>query len=641
MGKGDNSAETSVNTPQSIRVRIRFMAGLLTLAGLCLCGRFFYIQVMQRDHYLSAARKIYTQRQTVTGQRGEIFDRNGNLLVANSPRLNVECAPYNVKLEEDRRRLAWILARHFPERSYRDYYFRLDRFRTVTDKSGNSVKRRNYYFLVKRNASLEEVRRLKAALTPQEDKQKEEKKKKGKKKKDKPQDLRRVFTYSPGVVRVYPKGRMLANLLGYVDVDKDVLKPRNGVEMRFNAAMTPEKKKNVFERTPAGHPIIFADNKIFKPADGKDIFLTILEPVQAILEEELDAAFEKWQPEGIFAAIADPRSGEILAIAQRPTFDPGDRATFKDPAAVRMRYVQDLYEPGSLAKPFTVLRALERNIVRPGDLIDCEGGYWREKKLKDVGSYKMLSVSDVIKKSSNIGTAKIAVMLGKEEIGYALRRFGFNSRSGLPFPNEQRGFFPPPRRWDSLTVTRIPIGYSFNTTLLQLLRAYCGLANNGKLPYLKLIYGIRDPKTGQIEKVQARGFTETGADPEQLYKVIDMMVSVTARDGTARRAAIPGFQVAGKTGTSRKNIQAVKDPVTGKILRKSGYSTNQYYTSFGGFVPAHEAKLVMVVTVDNPKGGSGGGAVAAPIFQRTMERALRYLNVQPTEPVLMPRRTMR
>ena len=635
MGQNRKAVENSVSTPESIRVRIRFMAGLLTLVGLCLCGRFFYIQVMQRDHYLAEARKIYTQKQTVTGQRGEIFDRNGNLLVANSPRLNVECSPYNVKKEEDRRRLAWILAQHFPEKTYRDYYFRLDRFRTVTGKDGKSVKRRNHYFLVKRNASLEEVRRLKAALTPPEEKNKQSKK--GKKKKEKKQDLRRVFTYSPGVVRVYPKGRMLANLLGYVDVENDMLKPRNGVEMRFNAAMTPEKRRNVFERTPAGHPIIFADNKIFKPADGKDIFLTILEPVQAILEEELDAAFEKWQPEGIFAAIADPRTGEILAIAQRPTFDPGNRATYKNQGAVRMRYVQDLYEPGSLAKPFTVLRALERNIVRPEDLIDCEGGYWKEKKLKDVGSYKMLSVSDVIKKSSNIGTAKIATMLGKEEVNHALRRFGFNSRSGLPFPNEQRGFFPQPRRWDSLAITRIPIGYSFNTTLLQLLRAYCGLANNGKLPYLKLIHGIRDPKTGKIEKVPSGSFIETGADPEQLYKVIDMMISVTARDGTARRAAIPGFQVAGKTGTSRKNLEAVRDPVTKKIIRKSGYADNQYYTSFGGFVPAHEAKLVMVVTVDNPKGGSGGGAVAAPIFQKTVERALRYLNVQPTEPVILPR----
>ena len=131
--------------------------------------------------------------------------------------------------------------------------------------------------------------------------------------------------------------------------------------------------------------------------------------------------------------------------------------------------------------------------------------------------------------------------------------------------------------------------------------------------------------------------TDTGADPVQIYKVIEMMVSVTARDGTARRAAIPGFKVAGKTGTSRKHIEAVRDPVTKKIIRKSGYSTNQYYTSFAGFVPAHDPRLVMVITVDNPEKGSGGGLVAAPVFRSTMERALRYYNVQPTEYVPEPK----
>ena len=623
MGQQHNSSDGAVNSPESIRVRFRFIAGLLIIAGVVLGGRFFYIQVLQRDHYLSAARRIYTKKQTVTGQRGEIFDRNGNLLVANSPRLNVACSPYHVQKDEDRRRLAWILSQHFPEKSYAEYYRRLDRYRYVTGSDGKFVKRRNQYFLVKRNASLEKVQLLKKSLAPTG-------------KKDKRLNLLRVVSFSPGVVRTYPKGRMLANLLGYVDIENDTIKPRNGLEMRFNQAMTPERKRNVYERTPAGHPISFADNKIFEPANGKDIYLTILEPIQAILEEELNTLVKEWQPEGAFAAIADPRTGEILAIAQRPTFDPGDRSTYKNQGAVRMRYAQDLYEPGSLAKPFTVLYALERKIVTPEDKINCEKGLWREKKLTDVSSYDMLTVSDVIKKSSNIGTAKIAVMLGKEGVYHALTRFGFHSRSGLPFPAEQKGFFLPPGRWDSLAITRIPIGYSFSTTLLQLLRAYCGLANNGKMPYLKLIHGIRDPETGNMELVPHKGFQETGADPVQLYKLIDMMVSVTARDGTARRAAIPGFQVAGKTGTSRKNIEALKDPVTGKIIRKSGYARDQYYTSFAGFVPAHEPRLVMVITVDNPKGGKGGGAVAAPVFKRTMERALRYLYVQPTEPFPEP-----
>lgn len=619
MLSGKKTTDILPGSPELIRVRFRFIGAVLFLAGLVLGGRFFYIQVVKRDHYLAEARKIYTKKQEVSGQRGEIFDRNGNLLVANSPRLNVECTPYNVKKESDRQRLAWIFYRHFPERSYREYLRRLSRYRTVMTSDGKSEQRRNNYFLVKRNATLDEVKGLKESLAPSG-------------KKDKRQNLLRVMNYSPGAVRTYPKGRMLANLLGYVDIEDDTMRARNGLEKRFNKAMTPERRRNVFERTPAGHPIIFADNKIFKPADGKDILLTIIEPIQAILEEELDAVMEKWRPDTLFAAVADPRTGEILAIAQRPTFDPGDRTTYKDPAAVRMRFAEDIYEPGSLAKPFSVLLALEKNLVKPEDLINCEKGRWAEKKLTDSHAYDKLTVSEVIQKSSNIGTAKIALMLGKNQVCHALRRFGFNSRSGLPLSNEALGNLPHPRRWDSLAITRIPIGYSFNTTILQLLRAYCGLANNGKVPYLKLVHGIRDPETGKVELYHAPRAVESGADPVQLYKLIDMMISVTRKGGTARQAAIPGFQVAGKTGTSRKNIPAVRDPATGKIIRKSHYAANQYYASFAGFVPAHEPRLVMVVTLDNPKGASYGGTVAAPAFRNTMERTLRYLNIQPSEP---------
>ena len=150
------------------------------------------------------------------------------------------------------------------------------------------------------------------------------------------------------------------------------------------------------------------------------------------------------------------------------------------------------------------------------------------------------------------------------------------------------------------------------------------------MPQLKLIHGIRDPESGEMKLSGAPKFTETGADPVQLYKLIDMMIMVTEPGGTARKAAIPGFQVAGKTGTSRKNIPAVRDPATGKIITKSHYAANQYYASFAGFVPAHDPKLVMVITLDNPKGASYGGTVAAPAFRNTMERTLRYFNISPS-----------
>ena len=620
MGRENKQPEGIINSPESVRIRFRLVAFILILVGLALGGRYFYIMVVQRDHYLTAARKIYTQKQYVSGQRGEIFDRNGNLLVANSPRLNIACGPYHLKNDEERKRLAWTVSRHFPEKSYQEYYRRFAKYRYVPDAQGKQIKRRNNYQLIKRNATLDEVKRLKASLTPSG-------------KKDKRQNLLRVLSYEPTAVRTYPKGRMLANLLGYVDIEDDTMKPRHGLEKSFHKDMTPVKVRNIFERTPSGHPIIFADNKIVEPRNGKDLYLTIVEPIQAILEEELDAVVEKWRPDGVFAAIADPKTGEILAMAQRPTFNPADRMTYKAPA-VRMRYAQDIYEPGSLAKPFSVLLALERNLVKPDDLIDCEKGRWGEKKLTDSHAYDKLTVSEVIQKSSNIGTAKIAVMLGKEGVYHALRRFGFNSASGLPFSGEQKGNLPAPARWDSLAITRIPIGYSFNTTLLQLLRAYCGLANNGKVPTLKLVHGLKDPENNQMQLTGPVQFSDSGADPVQLYKLIDMMISVTRQGGTARQAAVPGFQVAGKTGTSRKNIEAVRDPVTKKIITKSHYAAGQYYASFAGFVPAHEPRLVMVITLDNPKGASYGGVVAAPAFRNTMERTLRFLNIQPTEPVL-------
>lgn len=626
MGRDEEKkSEESVVSIDSVRVRIQLVCVFLFLVAIFLVVRFFDIQVLQRDHYLAAARKIYKKTVKVHGQRGEVYDRNGNLLLANSLTIDIICEPFKLKSDEERKRLAGILARFFPKHSYREHYLRLDKWSHIKGNDGKRLP--NYYLVVKRKASLDETELFKKAVSPAG-------------KKDKRQNLLRIFRFEPAPVRTYPKGVLLANILGYEDGSGEKTKPRIGIVSSFHKDMTPGEVENKYEQNPSGHPIIFADNKIDVPVNGKDIYLTIYEPVQAILEEELDAACEKWKPDGICAAVADPVTGEILAIAQRPTFNPSDRSTYKS-EAVRMRFARDIYEPGSLAKPFSVLYALEKNLVQPQDMIDCEKGRWAEKKLTDSHAYDKLSVSEVIQKSSNIGTAKIAVMLGKQGVYQALRRFGFNSKSGLPFPDEQLGNLIPPQKWDSLAITRIPIGYSFNTTLLQLLRAYCGLANNGKVPALKLVYGIKDPVTGELHQVPQGKSVDSGADPVQLYKLIEMMISVTEKGGTARQAAIPGFQVAGKTGTSRKNIPAVKDPVTKKIIRKSYYAPGMYYASFAGFVPAHDARLVMVVTVDNPKGASYGGTVAAPVFRRTMERTLRYLNIQPTEPLLAPRKTAR
>ena len=715
MGQNDPKSQEILNSPELIRVRFRLVAFILILIEVCLAVRFFYIQVFRREYYLAAARTVYTKNESLTGLRGEIRDRNNNLFAGNSPRLDVACSPFDLKNDKERRRLAEIMHRHFPEKSFREYYDsfskqkqKLDENgRIIIGKDGKPALRDNKYTLVKRHVPLQKIKELKKDLIPSRKRKKE-------------QNLIWLVSYTPSYVRIYPKGCLLANIIGYADIvtgtedngkviaeetlkkrkaaeakkaqkaageknkaagkntavkaapvkiapaktvpvkavtakstgtqknaskadggksntpkkhRKETMIGRIGLELEFDHAMAPGIVTNKFEKTPSGHPIIFADNKIAEPDNGKDIFLTILEPVQAILEEELDEAVKKWNPKGVMAAIADPRTGEILAIAQRPSYNPGDRSTFAI-ENMDMRFIDKIYDPGSVVKPFSVLLALERKLVTPETLIFCENGLWREaRNLKDSSRHGDLTVSQIIQKSSNIGTAKIGLMLGKEGVYHALRRFGFASKSGLPLRNELSGSLKKPQKWTRDDCTRIPIGYTVNATMVQVLRAYCGLANNGKVPTLKLIHAIRDSRTGKMNMMPPARFVDSGTDPVELYKLIDMMITVTERGGTAKVAAIPGFQVAGKTGTSRKLIEGVKDPVTGK-RSKGRYSDTDYYATFAGFVPAHDPRLVMVVTFDTPRGTIYGGVAAGPVFRKTMERTLRYLNIQPTEPTL-------
>ena len=200
---------------------------------------------------------------------------------------------------------------------------------------------------------------------------------------------------------------------------------------------------------------------------------------------------------------------------------------------------------------------------------------------------------------------------------HALKLFGFGSRTNLPFPIESSGYLPRPKRWDGLSITRFPIGYGIRVSPLQLLRAYCALANGGKLPELKLVDRIVDTATGKTEKENPQIIRNTFSDPAAHRQLVDMMITVTEPGGTATRAAVPGYHVAGKTGTSRKYVPG------------KGYASGQYFASFVGFVPARNPRLVMLVTFDNPRGASYGGTVAGPVFSNAASRILKYWNVPP------------
>ncbi len=610
---------------KNVRKRIIIFAALWIPILCCFVWRAYHLQITRHKELKEKARLKYLDKVKIIGKRGEIFDADGNLLVANLPRISIAVSPYSAiheafdpyeksdkperrakapaLREQQRRKLALIFSRLFPGKSFMEYYRALEPFNTVTAKDGSTYQRRNQYLLLEREAEKSLVDKLKKQLSEA-----------------KMSRILPTFSFKNIYIRNHPKGRLAADLLGYTDVVNEKEQAKGGIERALNTDMQSTDGLHRFERARRGGVLSYGEQSLSEASDGKDVYLTIRENIQAILEEELDAAFEKWRPVNIYAAIADPRTGDILALAQRPTWDPTDRTTFvKNQTGTR--FATETYEPGSVFKPFFVGKALDWGVVTPSEQIDCEKGSWlyANKVLRDVGHYGLLTPGEVLKKSSNIGAAKIGLKLGDLRLNEVRRLFGFGQRTGLPFVRESRGYVPklPRAKVDS---TRVPIGYTTNVTMLQLLRGYCAIAT-GKLPKLNIIDRYHDTESGK-DIIHPRAVPVPVFENSEAHKqLVDMLCTVTAKDGTGKRAAIPGYEVAGKTGTARKHIP------------KRGYVPGAYFTSFAGFVPARNPELVMVVTVDQPQGKNlGGGTVSAPIFKQTMERVLRILLIPPDFP---------
>ena len=583
----------------AIRIRIRILAIPVVLLFCYVVGRLYYVQIVRHEHYYEKARGKYVTSQTTRGARGEIFDADGNLLVGNMPCQDVTITPCNIKKEFDRE-LTAILC-HCLELDFQPVYAKVSRkSRSVTDASGKQCEKPVQYAMIAREVPLEKARELKNILMER--------------------NLSGGVHFHNTTMRYYPKGKLLSNVLGFTSMDQDQVKPVIGVEKFFNKEISAASGKRVYERTRDGRPLGETPLKEIKSRDGLNLYLTIREPIQAILEEELDRVVEKWRPKAAYAVMADPR-GNILAMAQRPSFDPNDRKNI-DPASWRIRIIEDVFEPGSIMKAVTVAGALDYGAVTPQTMIDCGQGHWTYlgRPLTDTHGYGMQNVTGVIRKSSNIGTAKIALLMGKERLNRTLRKFGFGSRTGLPLKPETRGIFPSVDRWDGLSITRFGMGYGIAVSPVQMLRAYCALAGRGKLPpTLRLVDRVEDPATGEVVKNPEMEPVNLFQRKETGEEIVNMMITVTEPGGTATQAAIPGYHVAGKTGTARKI--------------EHGHYVSKYYGSFVGFVPAENPAFVLLVTLDEPKGHYYGGLVAGPAWKAIAERTLKYLDIKPNVPL--------
>ena len=578
---------------RSIGIRAKAAFIFICILFAFLVYHLYQVQIRRHEELLAKARSRYTTVRKSDGVRGEIFDYYGNLLVGNNPVGNVIADPSALKTEDECREAAAFLAKELdlPEA---EIYLKLSNKKiTVTDKNGKKQRVDRRYVLIKKDIDFDQFERNRLNIE-----------------RSKISGIRCTVSFR----RTYPKNQMLANILGFTTIDRDQVIAKSGLEKYFDDEISPETGIKVVEVSRKGVTLNTISQK--PEHDGYDLFLTIREPIQAILEEEIDKMMEATQAQHGFAIMADPYTGDIIALAQRPTFNPNDRSTLKE-ASSRNPVAEMAFEPGSIMKPFPVAGALDLGIISPETRFDCEQGRWffAGKILRDTHKLGRITVSEIIQHSSNIGTAKIALEIGEPRLKNILTSFGFGQRTGAPLRPETVGLFY--RNPTKISITRYPIGQGISASPLQLVRAYCILANGGYPVQLRFVDRIRQPNTDLLRKLPVQRGKKLFRRASTSHEIVEMMKRVPWPGGTAKSAAIRGYYVAGKTGTAQKFVNGA-------------YSHSLYTASFVGFVPADKPRFVLLVTCDEPKGKAVyGGSAAGPYFSSIGERTLKYLRVPP------------
>ncbi len=402
--------------------------------------------------------------------------------------------------------------------------------------------------------------------------------------------------------RYYPVGEVTSHLLGFTDIDDN---GQEGLELTYNDVLSGVPGLKRMMRDSRG---TFVDGgELLKPSKaGENISLSIDLRLQYLSYQSLKATVKKYHARSGSAVILDVKTGEILAMVNQPAFNPNNRRNLKI-SDYRNRAVTDLFEPGSTVKPFTIASGLKSGKFTTQSMIDTTPGLFKVRghTIKDFRNYGEINLATLIQKSSNIGASKVALSLKPEQLWNGFAAFGFGEPSGAYFPGEAMGRLPDPQTWRELDRAVLAYGYGLATSTLQLARAYMVLANGGILQPVSFMK-LDDPPAGR------RVFSR-----EIMQQVLAMMEKVVQVGGTAQKAAVANYTVAGKTGTVKR-------------ANRGGYAEGQYLSLFAGVIPANDPRLVMVVMVDDPKGEQYyGGLIAAPVFSEVMAGAMRLLNVAP------------
>lgn len=423
----------------------------------------------------------------------------------------------------------------------------------------------------------------------------------------------------PEYKRYYPTGEVTSHVVGFTNVD-DV--GQEGAELVFNDRLKsiPGAKRVIKDRLGR---IVENVERVSAPLPGEDIALSIDRRIQYLAYRELKAAVHKHGADAGSAVILDVRTGEVLAMVNQPSFNPNNRSNLKS-NHLRNRVVTDVFEPGSTIKPFTVAAALETGRFKPHSMIDTRPGTFRvgRKLIHDFRDYGVIDVATVIQKSSNIGASKLALAISPEHLWNVFASVGLGELTGSQFPGESAGLLTDFGSWREIERATISYGYGLSVTALQLARAYASLATDGQALPVSIV------RHGPASQENVAYMAPSLLADSNLQAVRSMLESVVAAGGTGTQAAVPGYRIAGKTGTVKKSAAG-------------GYREDSYLSLFAGIAPASNPRLAMVVVVDEPRGEKYyGGAVAAPVFANVISGALRMLDVPPDNLPSMPGQRM-
>jgi cell division protein FtsI (penicillin-binding protein 3) len=413
--------------------------------------------------------------------------------------------------------------------------------------------------------------------------------------------------------RYYPKRELASQVIGYVGLDNAGM---SGIEYAFNGQIRGREAKVLVRSDARRRPMETTE----KPStDGQTVVLTLDESIQYVAETELDRAMAETSSISGIVVVMDPRSGEILAMANRPTFNPNRFGAFSS-ARWKNRAVADAYEPGSMFKVITAAAGLQEKLVSPDEIIDCGGGGIEIAgiRINDHAVFYNIPFRDVIAHSSDVGAVRVGQRLGRDNFNRYMRNFGFGAQTGIDLPGESAGLLRPPAKWSALSLASMSFGQEVGVTALQMTTAMAAVASGGYLMKPLIVKQIEDG-SGRVVKQFKPMAVRRVLEADTVDTLTDILHGVVT-GGTGRKAAINGYTVVGKTGTAQK-----VDP-------SGHYSMIDHVASFVGYVPASRPALVVLVSLDSPRGPRNeGGDVAAPVFQRVAEQALRQLQVPPDD----------